>query len=100
MIKGILFVKLTDPDAGHDGQKESVKDLVPGIFYPVHDLEMGQSSTSFKIESFPRKSFNSVHFTFYERVGNVMKEVNIYNSPKYNPYLSPDSVYYHMVREK
>lgn len=43
---------------------------------------MGQSNTSVYLVGF-EKPFNSVHFDFFEDG----KEIAIYRSPKYNPYL-------------
>lgn len=56
-----------------------------GDKFEVEDVSMGQSNTSIILKGF-KDDFNSVHFSFEDEYGNV---VNIYDDPRYNPYLHP-----------
>lgn len=53
-----------------------------GEEYPVESVTMGQSSTYFQIIGL-KGYFNSVQFEFFEDG----KPIDLYSSPKYNPYL-------------
>lgn len=57
-------------------------ELEVGKEYSVMDLDMGQSHTSIWLYGF-NSSFNSVQFDFYEDG----EPIDIYRSPKYNPYI-------------
>lgn len=56
--------------------------LEVGKEYHVERVNMGQSSTDIHLSGFGG-SFNSVQFDFFEDG----KPIDIYRSPKYNPYL-------------
>lgn len=56
-----------------------------GDKFEVEDVSMGQSNTSITLKGF-KDVFNSVNFRFEDEYGNV---VNIYDDPRYNPYLHP-----------
>ena len=56
--------------------------LKVGKEYNVERVDMGQSSTAIYLSGFS-VSFNSVQFDFFEDG----KPIDIYRSPKYNPYI-------------
>jgi len=58
------------------------KQLEVGKEYNVERVDMGQSSTGIYLSGFS-VSFNSVQFDFFEDG----KPIDIYRSPKYNPYI-------------
>ena len=62
-----------------DGHYEQLGDKQ----YPVEEIMMGQSNTSILLENV-KGVFNSVHFAFY--IGS--REVNIYKSALFNPYIT------------
>lgn len=80
----MLSAKFMYPENGYDIDMKKVADagLVPGEMYEVADIEMGSSRTNVYLKGY-EKYFNSVHFEFYEDG----KEIDIYNSPKYNIWL-------------
>lgn len=80
----MLYAKFMRPNSGHNGDIEYAKkaDLKAGEKYEVEYLSMGQSHTSVYLKSI-EGCFNSVQFDFEEKG----RPVDIYSSPKYNPYL-------------
>lgn len=79
----MLIAKFMYPDNGYEAQQHVAKDkLVVGEEYLVRDVMMGQSNTSIFLVG-PTGVFNSVFFDFYEDG----EPIDIYRSPKYNPYL-------------
>jgi hypothetical protein len=66
------------PENGRGPETE----LEVGKEYSVIYVDMGQSYTSIWLEGLD-PSFNSVQFEFYEDG----KPIDIYRSPKYNPYI-------------
>lgn len=79
-----LYAKVEYPDNGHDDDVETVSHLDKSKFYKVTELDMGQSSTEFKIEG-NSYCFNSVNFEFYNE---SKKPIDIFSMPEYNPYLN------------
>lgn len=79
-----LYAEFMYPNAGTDYDKEKVREvgLEVGRKYEVRDIDMGNWYTKVWLEGYSR-AFNSVHFEFYEDG----KEIDIYNSPKYNIWL-------------
>lgn len=79
----MLYAKFMYPDNGHDCDVEHAKNvgLKAGEKYEVEDLSMGGSHTSIFLKDI-NGVFNSVQFEFEEDG----KPIDIYNSPKYNPY--------------
>jgi hypothetical protein len=71
------------PNNGYDGDVEFAKKtgLEVGEKYEVEDLSMGGSHTLIYLKDI-NGAFNSVQFEFEEDG----KSINIFNSPKYNPY--------------
>lgn len=79
-----LYAIYTHPENGYScSQEVSKKLLVLNQKYEVKHIEMGQSNTSVYLKDFPNKVFNSVQFIFIEN----NKLINIYEDPRYNPYL-------------
>lgn len=80
----MLYAKFMYPNNGYDGDVEYAKKmgLKFGEKYEVEDLSMGGSHTSIFLKDI-KGSFNSVQFDFEEDG----KQIDIYRSPKYNPYL-------------
>ena len=79
----MLYAKFIYPDYGHDCDVEhAIKvGLKVGEKYEVENLSMGGSHTSIYLKDI-NGAFNSVQFEFEEDG----KPINIFNSPKYNPY--------------
>ena len=79
----MLYAKFMYPDYGHDCDVAFAKKmgLKVGERYEVEDLSMGGSHTSIFLKGI-NGAFNSVQFEFEEDG----KQINIFNSPKYNPY--------------
>ena len=79
----MLYAKFMYPDYGYDCDVEFAKKmgLEVGEKYEVEDLSMGGSHTSIFLKGI-KGGFNSVQFEFEEDG----KPINIFNSPKYNPY--------------
>lgn len=79
----MLYAKFMYPNSGWDGDVEYAKEvgLKIGEKYEVEDLSMGGSHTSIFLKNIDG-AFNSVQFEFEEDG----KAIDIYNSPKYNPY--------------
>lgn len=79
----MLYAKFMYPDCGHDCDVEYAKKvgLKVGERYEVEYLSMGGSHTSIFLKDI-NGAFNSVQFEFEEDG----KPINIFNSPKYNPY--------------
>ena len=79
----MLYAKFMYPDNGYDGDVSFAKKigLEAGKRYEVEDLSMGGSHTSIFLKGI-KGAFNSVQFEFEEDG----KPINIFNSPKYNPY--------------
>lgn len=79
----MLTAKFTHPDWGYPSQRPFAKSLLEvDKEYEVEYIDMGQSYTSIYLVGF-KEPFNSVFFDFFED-GN---EIDIFRSPKYNPYL-------------
>lgn len=81
----LVWAHLVHPENGYDCDKESVKKLSPHVNYPVKEISMGQSHTSFTVEGI-QDSFNSVQFEFLDK---DFKEIDIFAMPEFNPYLDP-----------
>ena len=81
----MLYAKFMHPDYGLDCDiKHAIKvGLKVGEKFEVKDLSMGQSYTSIFLKDI-EGVFNSVQFDFYEDE----QPINIFKSPKYNPYLN------------
>lgn len=79
----MLYAKFMYPDYGHNCDIEFAKKmgLKVGEKYEVEDLSMGGSHTSIYLKDV-NGVFNSVQFEFEEDG----KSIDIFNSPKYNPY--------------
>jgi hypothetical protein len=79
----MLYAKFMYPDNGWDVDVEYAKKvgLKVGEKYEVNYISMGQSNTSVYLKDI-KGVFNSVQFDFEEDG----KPINIYDSPKYNPY--------------
>lgn len=73
-----LIAVYNHPHAGHKPSEE----LEVGKSYRVTDISMGGFHTSIFLEGYSG-AFNSVQFDFFEDGA----EINIYESPKYNPYI-------------
>lgn len=71
---------------------ESVKhDLELGKEYEVNDICMGQSSTSIILNKYEgNKVYNSIIFKFFIKTREGDKEVDIYESALFNPYMRID----------
>ena len=83
----MLFAKVTHPEKGYEADQEYIKRLDFNTMYPVTLISMGQSHTHIKIEG-DKGYYNSIQFTFYEgEEEEDAKEINIYRSFTYNPYL-------------
>lgn len=79
----MLYAKFMYPNNGWDVDVEYAKKvgLKVGAKYEVDNISMGQSNTSVYLKNI-KGVFNSVQFDFEEDG----KPINIFNSPKYNPY--------------
>lgn len=81
----MLKAKFTKPTAGYDYDREKCARLLKlNEYYDVEYVSMGQFHTSINLNDFPNEPFNSVNFEFYEDG----KPINIFRSPKYNPYMT------------
>lgn len=80
----MLYAKFMYPNSGWDSDVEYAKKvgLKAGEKYEVECVSMGQSHTSIYLK-YIKGDFNSVQFEFEEDE----KPIDIYRSPKYNPYL-------------
>jgi hypothetical protein len=78
-----LYAKVEYPNYGYDSDVKAVRCLDKSRYYPVTEIDIGQSHTSFKIRGLSYH-FNSVNFAFYDK---DKKPVDIYSIPEYNPYL-------------
>ena len=78
----MLFARFTDYLSGGDNYKtaNARRELKVGDFYEVEYVDMGSCSTTIYLKDFPKLSFNSVNFEFFE-------SIDIYEDPRYNPYL-------------
>lgn len=99
MKKDILYAKCirnTKPDFSHVKYDPAtfgafpetigetiIDELEIGKLYEVTEINMGQSYTSIYLAEFGKMCYNSVLFEFYKN----NKLYNIYNDPKYNPYI-------------
>lgn len=82
----MLFAKYVNPNAGYDFDKQTVrKYLTIDFYYKVKEISMGGSHTNIYLEDFPDVIFNSVNFDFFE--GEDLVPIDIYEDPRYNPYL-------------
>ena len=82
----MLFAKYAEPNAGYDSDKENCeKYLILDFYYRVKEVDMSGSHTDIYLEDFPNVIFNSVNFDFFE--GEDLTSVDIYEDPRYNPYL-------------
>lgn len=82
----ILYAKVTELNAGYEGDRINALALDSDHYYVVSRVNIGGSSTSIYLED-DRKSYNSVNFTFYTIVDGKHKEYDIFSDPNYNPYL-------------
>lgn len=64
--------------------KEETQNICPHIYYPVEDISIGQSSSSFSIKGMGGSLYNTIHFNFY---GENMRDVDVFKIKKYNTYL-------------
>lgn len=79
----MLTAKYTHTDVGTTFERwQANNDLELGKEYPVRKVDMGGYRTDIMLVG-PTGMFNSVFFDFYEDG----KPINIYKSPKYNPFL-------------
>lgn len=80
----MLYAKFMYPNNGYDYDVNYSRNvgLKIGEKYEVSELDMGQSHTSVCLKGI-QGCFNSVQFEFEES----NEPVDIYNTPKYNPYL-------------
>lgn len=80
----MLYAKFMHPNSGWDSDVEYAKKvgLKVGEKYEVEYVSMGQSYTTIYLK-YIKGDFNSVQFEFEEDE----KPIDIYRSPKYNPYL-------------
>lgn len=87
----MIYAKLSDVTAGYPSDQEDIKVLRDDRYYLVTEIDMGCSSTRFKILGFSTR-FNSVNFDFYKLSADEesMVEHDIYNDPDYNPWLRYD----------
>ena len=81
----MLYAKFVYPNSGRDCNIEHAKKvgLKVGERYEVEDIIMGGFTTSIFLKDI-EGSFNSVQFEFEEDG----ESIDIFDSPKYNPYLS------------
>ena len=87
ILKGgerMVTAKFVYPENGWPCDIKKVKEcgMVVGNEYPVHRIDMGQSSTSVYLEGFC-DVFNSVHFEFFEN-GTPL---DIFRDSRFNPYI-------------
>lgn len=80
----MLYAKFMYPNYGYDGDKEYAEKmgLKVGERYEIEDISMGGFYTSIYLKDI-KGSFNSVQFEFEENG----KPIDIYDDPRYNPYL-------------
>ena len=78
----MLFARFTDYVAGGDDYQtaNARRELKVGDFYEVEYIAMGSCYTTIYLKDFPKLSFNSVNFEFFE-------SIDIYKDSRYNPYL-------------
>ena len=79
----MLFARFTDYISGGDDDYKATnarRELRVGDFYEVEYIDMGSCYTTVYLKDFPKLSFNSVNFEFFE-------SVDIYKDKRYNPYL-------------
>lgn len=78
----MLFARFTDYLSGGDDYKttNARRELRVGDFYEVEFIDMGSCYTTVYLKDFPKLSFNSVNFEFFE-------SIDIYKDKRYNPYL-------------
>lgn len=83
-----LFAKYTHEWVGKQWEREVVEkaDLHIGYYYLVEQVIMTQSYTDITLARLGH--FNSAFFEFYDEDGN---KIDIYNDPRYNPYLLIDN---------
>lgn len=68
--------------------KKDIELLRKDLMYEVESINMGQSSTGITLVIDKRKTYNSVDFDFFwEDEQSQMREINIYHSPLFNPYI-------------
>lgn len=77
----MYYAKLAHPEYGGDYDAENVKPLKRDTFYPVQDVSIGQSYSSFQIIGMGG-GFNTVQFDFYNEDKNP---IDIFDT-EYNPY--------------
>lgn len=83
MVINMLTAKYVHPDNGYELERQrTAMLLVEGKEYEVKDILMGQSHTTILLADLDGV-FNNVLFDFFEDG----KEIDIFTSPKYNPYL-------------
>ena len=82
----MLTAKYVHPDWGYEKEAlDTFRLLRLNQEYKVEYISMGQSYTTVYLVGF-WQAFNSVHFDFFEDG----KEIDIFRSSKYNPYLRED----------
>lgn len=82
----MLTAKYTHPDNGYEFERLDASQLLQlNQEYEVDFIDMSGFHTDIYLVGF-KKPFNSVLFDFFEDG----KEIDIFRSPKYNPYLRED----------
>lgn len=77
----MYYAKLVHPGYGSDSDGENVKPLKFDTFYPVEDVSIGQSFSSFRIIGMGC-GFNTVQFDFFNE---DKTPISIFDT-EYNPY--------------
>ena len=84
----MILANFNHPNAGNDYDREKTKRLLfIGLDYEVENISMGQSYTNISLSDFDDKFFNSVNFDFFEKIGDKITPLDIYNDKRFNPYL-------------
>ncbi len=87
-----LYATYQEP-VGFEGDIQKMKKLEAGgvlkrnTLYKVEKIDMGSSVTYVDLLNVPAV-LNSVALKFYEVTKNGVKECDIYNDARYNPYMS------------
>lgn len=82
MSKLNLNAKLVTKRGGYDSDKKDIDPYEVGTVFEVESVSMGQSSTDVKMKD--KGWFNSIYFEFIDDRG---RHVDIFNDPRFNPYL-------------
>lgn len=81
----MLYAKFVRPDCGYEDEiKTSLELLKVGHKYKVEFVSIGRSYSNIHLAGF-NHIFNSFQFDFEDENG---LSVDIYEDPKYNPYLN------------